>query len=227
MNVREAIDFLKVGSEVRHVTRLGSRRHLTGLTRSSPRIRGITPDVQPVPTPSQSTKPCADQAVALTVARRCRPVSPCISRDAVIYEISTRIRGDIRPGGGRCAGAACARAPRLFDEVRRQSRLRHDSLRTRKVSRGWICRFILLHGKREPQAVSGRGRAVPVSSRRARSGAANRRNHGRGKCDAPARHSATFFASAVASNSGCASRPPRRASSGCANTASRMIATPT
>ena len=60
-----------------------------------------------------------------------------------------------------------------------------------------------------------------------RGGAANRRRHGRGKCAAPARHSATFFASAVASSSGCASRPPPRASSGCANTASRMIATPT
>ena len=72
-------------------------------------------------------------------------------------EISARIRGDIRPGGGRCAGAAFAHAPRLFDEVRRQSRLRHGSLRTGKASLEWICRFILLHGKREPQAVSGRG----------------------------------------------------------------------
>ena len=141
---------------------------MRGLTRSSPRIRGIAPDVQPVPAPSQSTKLRADQAVALMVVRRCRPVSPCISRDAGTHEISTRIRGDIRPGGGRCAGAALARAPRLFDEVRRQSRLRQGSLRTGKASLGWSCRFILLHGRREPRAVSGRGLAVSVSSRRAR-----------------------------------------------------------
>ena len=41
--------------------------------------------------------------------------------------------------------------PRLMDEVRRQMRLHHYSLRTEYIYAGWIKRFILANGKRHPR----------------------------------------------------------------------------
>ena len=43
------------------------------------------------------------------------------------------------------------RGPRLFDEVRRQLRTRHYSLRTEQAYLGWIRRFILANGRRHPR----------------------------------------------------------------------------
>ncbi|MEO9001784.1 MAG: integron integrase [Rhodanobacter sp.] len=44
-----------------------------------------------------------------------------------------------------------ARAPRLFDEVRRVLRLKHYSVRTEAIYVQWIRRFILANGKRHPR----------------------------------------------------------------------------
>lgn len=44
-----------------------------------------------------------------------------------------------------------APVPRLFDEVRRQMRVKHYSLRTEKIYIGWIRRFILANAKRHPR----------------------------------------------------------------------------
>src|SRR5690606_33489676 len=49
-----------------------------------------------------------------------------------------------------------ARAPRLFDEVRRKLRVHHYSLRTERAYLGWIRRFILANGRRHPRAMGGR-----------------------------------------------------------------------
>lgn len=45
--------------------------------------------------------------------------------------------------------------PRLFDEIRRQLRLKHYSLRTERAYIGWIRRFILANGKRHPREMGG------------------------------------------------------------------------
>lgn len=47
-------------------------------------------------------------------------------------------------------------APRLLDEVRRQVRLRHYSLRTEQAYVGWIRRFILANHKRHPREMGER-----------------------------------------------------------------------
>ncbi|WP_374012729.1 integron integrase [Pseudoxanthomonas koreensis] len=49
-----------------------------------------------------------------------------------------------------------ARAPRLFDEVRRKLRVHHYSLRTERAYLGWIRRFILANGRRHPREMGGR-----------------------------------------------------------------------
>jgi integron integrase len=48
-----------------------------------------------------------------------------------------------------------ARAPRLFDEVRRQLRLKHYSLRTEQAYVGWIRRFIVASERRHPREMGG------------------------------------------------------------------------
>jgi integron integrase len=48
-----------------------------------------------------------------------------------------------------------ARAPRLFDEVRRQLRLKHYSLRTEQAYIGWIRRFIVASDRRHPREMGG------------------------------------------------------------------------
>lgn len=48
-------------------------------------------------------------------------------------------------------GVQALPAPRLMDEVRRHSRLKHYSLRTEAIYSGWIRRFILANGKRHPR----------------------------------------------------------------------------
>ncbi len=45
--------------------------------------------------------------------------------------------------------------PRLLDEVREALRLRHYSYRTEQQYVGWIRRYILFHGKRHPDTLSG------------------------------------------------------------------------
>lgn len=45
--------------------------------------------------------------------------------------------------------------PRLLDQVRRELRTRHYSLRTEKSYIGWIRRFILFHRKRHPREMGG------------------------------------------------------------------------
>jgi integron integrase len=53
-------------------------------------------------------------------------------------------------------GAPNARPPpRLFDEVRRQLRLKHYSLRTEQAYIGWIRRFIVANGRRHPREMGG------------------------------------------------------------------------
>jgi integron integrase len=51
--------------------------------------------------------------------------------------------------------ATDARAPRLFDEVRRKLRVHHYSLRTERAYLGWIRRFILANGRRHPREMGG------------------------------------------------------------------------
>jgi len=43
-----------------------------------------------------------------------------------------------------------ARPTRLLDRLRVEIRCRHYSLRTEETYVGWVCRFILFHGKRHP-----------------------------------------------------------------------------
>ena len=44
-------------------------------------------------------------------------------------------------------------APKLLDRVRAALRVRHYSPRTEESYVGWICRFILYHGKRHPSSM--------------------------------------------------------------------------
>jgi integron integrase len=46
-------------------------------------------------------------------------------------------------------------APRLFDEIRRQLRLKHYSLRTEQAYVAWIRRFIVANGRRHPREMGG------------------------------------------------------------------------
>ena len=57
--------------------------------------------------------------------------------------------------GGVPGGEAGGQRPRLFDEVRRQIRLRHYSLRTEQAYLAWIRRFILASGRRHPRDLGG------------------------------------------------------------------------
>jgi len=59
-----------------------------------------------------------------------------------------------RPEPGH-AGQPSARPPRLLDRVRAGLRARHYSPRTEKAYVAWIRRFILFHGKRHPETMSG------------------------------------------------------------------------
>lgn len=45
--------------------------------------------------------------------------------------------------------------PRLFQRVRNKLRAKHYSYRTELQYTAWIRRFILFHGKRHPQEMSG------------------------------------------------------------------------
>ncbi len=65
-----------------------------------------------------------------------------------------------RANGVVTAQASGARGPRLIDEVRRQIRVRHYSLRTERAYMSWIRRFILANGKRHPRELG----AVQVQS---------------------------------------------------------------
>jgi integron integrase len=58
-----------------------------------------------------------------------------------------------RESEGVTATSAVARAPRLFDQVRRHLRLKHYSLRTEKAYLGWIRRFIVASGRVHPRAM--------------------------------------------------------------------------
>jgi integron integrase len=57
--------------------------------------------------------------------------------------------------GGVTGAPDKARAPRLFDEVRRQLRLKHYSLRTEQAYVGWIRRFIVASERRHPREMGG------------------------------------------------------------------------
>lgn len=54
-------------------------------------------------------------------------------------------------GGGLEGVTGPARRPGLLDEVRRQVRLRHYSLRTEQAYVGWIRRFVHANGRRHPR----------------------------------------------------------------------------
>jgi integron integrase len=58
-------------------------------------------------------------------------------------------------GEGVTDERAARPAPRLFDEVRRQLRLKHYSLRTEQAYLGWIRRFIIANGRRHPREMGG------------------------------------------------------------------------
>jgi integron integrase len=59
-----------------------------------------------------------------------------------------------RPDSGQ-AGQMSARSPRLLDRVRAGLQARHYSKRTERAYVSWIRRFILFHGKRHPDEMSG------------------------------------------------------------------------
>ena len=48
------------------------------------------------------------------------------------------------------AGPAAAGPPRLLDQVRIAARSRRYGARTEEIFVGWICRYVLFHGKRHP-----------------------------------------------------------------------------
>src|SRR3989442_906504 len=56
---------------------------------------------------------------------------------------------DSMPGGA--AGLSSAPKVKLLDQVRRECRLRHYSLRTEEAYVSWSKRFIVFHGKRHPR----------------------------------------------------------------------------
>ena len=58
-------------------------------------------------------------------------------------------------GEGVTDERAARPAPRLFDEIRRQLRLKHYSLSTEQAYLGWIRRFIIANGRRHPREMGG------------------------------------------------------------------------
>jgi len=53
-----------------------------------------------------------------------------------------------------CANtSSAARRPGFLDRVRKAARVRHLSYRTEQAYVGWVKRFVLYHGKRQPRYV--------------------------------------------------------------------------
>ena len=59
------------------------------------------------------------------------------------------------PQSSGVTGVAGATPPRLLEQVRRQIRLRHYSIRTEQAYLGWIRRFIHANGRRHPRELGG------------------------------------------------------------------------
>ena len=59
------------------------------------------------------------------------------------------------PQSSGVTGVDGATPPRLLEQVRRQIRLRHYSIRTEQAYLGWIRRFIRANGRRHPRELGG------------------------------------------------------------------------